>query len=146
MGRKQTIEKLFSSKLLKFLFFGGTAAAVNVALMIVFVDILGWNTALLRNAGNVVSTELSLLYSFVAYRFFVWTGTKAAFESSMGRQLLNYHFSAGSAIVARWLVLFPVMDSLGVHYAVNTILGAGLSCVLNYVLSNRYVFKASNPT
>ena len=131
---------MISPRFLRFLFFGGSAALLNVVLMYGLVDVLGWDTWALRNAANVVSVELSLLYSFVVYRHFVWNSQQGEFQRSPLRQLVWYHGSAGLAVLTRWLILFPGLDILGVNHLVNTIFGAALSCVLNYVLSSRFVF------
>ena len=136
----RSLKTLLAHRLVRFLFFGGSAAAVNVALMYGFIDWLGWNTVVLRNLANVISVELSLLYSYVVYRLFVWNEPGARFQEPLPKQLLRYHGSAGAAILIRWVLLFPLLDFLGVHHLINTIIGALGSCVINYLLASRYVF------
>ncbi len=139
---QKLITRLCSERLVRFLFFGGSAAVVNLLLMELLVQYLNWNTALLRNAANVVSVELSLLYSFLVYRLFVWRDVADSFQRTWFQQLTRYHFSAGTSVLIRWCLLFPVLDGVGVDYRINTILGAALSCMINYALSNRFVFNA----
>lgn len=127
-------------RIIRFLFFGGTAALLNVAFMYGFVDLLEWNSIVLRNLANVISVELSLLYSYFVYRLFVWNDLGTPFRESLRRQLFRYHGSAGVAIVTRWFLLFPVLDLFGLNHLINTVIGALVSSVLNYVLSSRYVF------
>jgi len=134
------VHSLLSQRLFRFLVFGASAAALNVILMLGFVDGLGWNTTLLRNLANIVSVELSLVYSFIVYRLFVWRSADAEYQVPKTQQLFRYHGSAGTAIVTRWLLLFPLLDISGVHHVVNTIVGVGVSCLLNYALSSRFVF------
>ncbi len=103
-----------------------------------FVDGLGWDSSWTRNLANVFSVELSLVYSFVVYRLFVWDDVMP--HRSAVTQLVRYHASAGTTILTRWFVLFPVLDALGVDFVWNTILGALAGCALNFAITNRYVF------
>jgi dolichol-phosphate mannosyltransferase len=66
--------KLFQQKVFKFLLGGGVAAVINLILIFVLIDLLGFNTPALRNIANLVSIELSLLASFFIYRVWVWPG------------------------------------------------------------------------
>jgi len=134
------VHTLLSRRLFRFFVFGASAAARNVILMLGFVDGLGWNTTLLRNLANVVSVELSLLYSFIVYRLFVWQSADSDYQVPPTQQLFRYHASAGTAIVTRSFLLFPLFDICGVHHVANTIVGVGVSCLLNYALSSRFVF------
>ncbi len=133
-------------KPLRFLFFGGTAAAVNMALMVLLVDWAHWNTPLWKNLANTLSIELSLLYSFVVYRIFVWNSKDTNFRDGQLLQLVRYHGSAGTAIGLRILLIFPLFDIIGVHHVLNTVFGALVSCALNYFLSNCYVFVPESET
>jgi dolichol-phosphate mannosyltransferase len=57
------------------------------------------------------------------------------------KQLPLYHVSAGTAVLLRVLVVFPLLDRLGVDYGINTIIGVLLSAIINYLISDRLVFK-----
>ena len=133
-------------RIIRFLFFGGTAAFLNVVLMYGLVDLLEWNSIVLRNLANVISVELSLLYSYVVYRLFVWNDLETPFRESLPAQLLRYHGSAGVAIVTRWFLLFPILDLVGLNHLINTVIGALVSCFLNYTFSSRFVFVPSENT
>jgi dolichol-phosphate mannosyltransferase len=50
--------------------------------------------------------------------------------------------SAGSAIITRIFIVFPILDWLGVNYAVNTLIGILVGASINYLLSDNLVFKA----
>ncbi len=134
-------KKLVRSKIFKFLVGGGVAAALNLALMFCLIEWLGFNTPFLRNVANVVSIEISLLASFFIYRIWVWPGGAWTVQEVLWRQIPLYHVSAGTAVIARIFVVFPVLDWLGVNYAINTLVGVLLSAALNYLISDRLVFK-----
>ncbi len=110
--------------------------------MYVLVDLCSWNSVALRNLANVVSIELSLLYSFVVYRLFVWNDPGSTFRQTLSQQLFRYHGSAGATLIVRSFLLFPILDYFGVNHLINTVFGALGSCLLNYSLASRYVFSS----
>ena len=135
--------KLFQSKVFKFLIGGGITATINLFLIFYLIEFIGFNTPFLRNIANVISLEISLITGFFIYRIFVWTGGNWNFKEVLLRQLPLYHISAGSSVLARIFIIFPVLDWLKVNYAVNTIIGVILSATINYFISDRFVFKSS---
>jgi dolichol-phosphate mannosyltransferase len=135
------LKKLFRQKVFKFLVGGGVAAAINLLLIFALIEWLGFNTSTLRNVANAISIELSLLASFFIYRIWVWPGGAWTVREVLWRQIPLYHFSAGAAVVLRIFLIFPLLDWLGVNYAINTLVGVLVSAALNYLISDRLVFK-----
>jgi dolichol-phosphate mannosyltransferase len=135
------ISKIITSRITRFLIGGGIAAANNLFLMFLFVDFLGFNTSLLRNLANAISIELSLLLSFFIYRLWVWPGGDWNLKGVLFRQLPLYHVSAGSAIIIRIFLLFPILDWIGIKYAINTLIGIIIGAAVNYILSDNLVFR-----
>jgi len=138
------LKKILQPKILKFLLGGGVAAALNLLLIFFLIEKLGFNTSLLRNIANLISIEISLIFSFFIYRMWVWTGGVWTFREVILRQLPLYHISAGAAVIIRVFILFPILDWLGVKYTVNTIIGVFLSASINYLISDQFVFKSPN--
>jgi len=136
------LKKLLRQKVFKFLIGGGVAAAINLLLIFVLIEWLGFNTSTLRNVANAISIELSLLASFFIYRIWVWPGGAWTFREVLWRQIPLYHVSAGAAVVARIFLIFPILDWMGVNYVINTFVGVLVSAALNYLISDRFVFKA----
>jgi dolichol-phosphate mannosyltransferase len=121
------------------------ASAVNLLLMVVLIEGVGLNTPALRNVANVVALECSLLASFLIYRSWVWTAGVWTLRDVLWRQLPLYHISVGTALISRILIVFPLLDWLGVNYAMNTLIGIVLNAAINYVISDRLVFKQPLP-
>lgn len=136
------LKNLFQQRVFKFLIGGGIAAAFNLLLIFVMIERLGFSTPFLRNIANIVSIELSLLLSFFIYRTWVWTGGVWTVREVLYKQLPLYHISAGAAVISRIFVVFPLLDWLGINYAINTLIGVLLSATLNYLVSDHLVFKA----
>jgi dolichol-phosphate mannosyltransferase len=128
-----------TERILLFLAGGGSAAALNLALVYIGVETLGLRSDLHQNYVNVVAMEISLLYSFVVYRTFVWRDRDAGLGRILLRQLPLYHLSAGAGVLSR-VALFPLLQALGVHYLPNTVIGILIGSAVNYALSDRYVF------
>lgn len=135
------IAKLFRSRVFKFLIGGGVAAALNLLLIYLMIERLGFNTPVLRNVANAVSIEISLLFSFFIYRIWVWPGGAWTVREVLWRQLPLYHLSAGTAVTARILFIFPFLDWLGINYGINTLIGVLVSASINYLISDRLVFQ-----
>ncbi len=137
------MEIFCNSRVIKFLFGGGVAALVNLVLMALLIEHFDFSTPLLRSVANVIAIEISLLFSFVIYRIWVWPSGNWSARDLFLNQLPLYHLSAGVAVLLRALMIFPLLDYLGVSYGVNTLIGILLSASLNYVISDRLVFSSS---
>ena len=120
---------------------GGAAALLNLGLIYGLITVIGWETPLLRNLANFVAIELSLVSSFFIYRIWVWPGGSWRPKRLLLEQLPLYHLSAGAALLLRVLVIFPMLDRLGVNYLLNTLVGVAVGATINYLLSDRLVFN-----
>ncbi|MDB9375962.1 glycosyltransferase [Nodularia sphaerocarpa] len=135
------LKKLLRQKIFKFIIGGGVAAFINLLLIFGLIEWLGFNTPALRNVANAVAIELSLLASFFIYRIWVWPGGVWTIREVLWRQIPLYHLSAGTAVISRIFIVFPLLDWWKVNYAINTLVGVLLSAVFNYLISDRLVFK-----
>jgi dolichol-phosphate mannosyltransferase len=127
-------------RILRFVVGGGSAAIVNLVLAYIGIDLLGFSSDLQQNYVNLVAMEISLVYSFLIYRIFVWRIKTWDTTQIFLRQLPLYHLSAGSGILVRAL-LFPLLQLLGVHYLLNVALGVLIGAAANYILTDNLVFK-----
>lgn len=135
------MNKILKKRVFRFIVGGVIAAVVNLSLMFLMIDVLRLNTPVLRNLANALSIELSLLFSFFVYRSWVWPGGNWTVREVLLRQIPLYHVSAGAAVITRILILFPILNSLGINYAINTMFGVLVGAFFNYVLSERLVFQ-----
>lgn len=136
-----TLERLLQQRIFRFFIGGGVALTFNILLISIMIELVGFNTPVLRNVANALSTELSLLFSFFIYRTWVWPGSNATVQEVVWRQIPLFHLSAGTAVSIRILIVFPILDWLGIHYVINVITGVLLGASINYVLSARFVFS-----
>lgn len=128
------------ARVFRFALAGGSAAVVNLILAYIGVDLLGFRSELQQNLVNIVAMWLSLVYSFMVYRVYVWGDRTSSLSRILRRQLPLYHLSAGLGVLIRTL-LFPVLLAFGVHYLPNIVVGIVAGATVNYLISDRYVFK-----
>src|ERR1700758_2550259 len=105
-----TLKKLLRQRVFRFLVGGGLALAFNILLISIMIKLLGLDTPILRNVANAVSIEVSLLFSFLVYRTWVWPGGNSTVQEILWRQIPLYHLSAGAAVGSRILIVFPILD------------------------------------
>ncbi len=134
-------KSMFRNKVFRFIIGGGVAAAINLFLIFSLIEWCRFNTPFLRNVANIISIEVSLIASFFIYRIWVWTGGNWTLKEVILRQIPLYHVSAGVAVFSRILIIFPILDWLHINYLFNTLLGVLTSASINYVISDRLVFK-----
>ena len=134
-------KKLVQSKVLKFLICGAVTTAFNVVLIYALIEGFNINTPVLRNLANVVSLEISVIFSFFVYKAWVWSSSTWNYKEVIRREIPLFHFSMGIAIAVRSFILFPIFDWLGIHYTINTLMGILIGSIINYLACERIVFK-----
>jgi len=138
--------KLLEPRSLRFLFVGILGAIANILLVTALVNVLRWDTVILRSLANIVATEICLVISFFVYRQFVWQVERYDWQIIMQNELPAYHVSIASVIAVRSLFLFPLMDWIGIDPALNITIGIGLGAILTYTLNEKVIFTARIPT
>lgn len=135
-------DKLYLQKIVKFMIGGGITTGFNLVLIFLLIDWWGWNTPLLHNIANAVSIELSVLLGFFIYRIWVWTEGEWEIQEVLFKQLPLFHVAAGSAVIARVFFLFPILECFSIDHKINTLAGGLFGATLNYIMSDRLVFKS----
>ena len=136
-------KKLLNNRVFRFLVCGVITAAFNILLLSFLVEFFKLEQPIYRNLANVVSIEISLLFSFFIYRIYVWSSQNWSTRQILRREIPLYHLSCGVSISTRSFIVFPVLDWIGVHYAINSLIGIAIGAGINYLISDRVVFKAN---
>jgi dolichol-phosphate mannosyltransferase len=139
---KNFLSQLWGSRKVRFLLIGGLCTLFNLLLIVALVNLLNWNAPFWRSLANLISTEVSLILSFFAYRKFVWQVCHWQWSQIFSKELPAYHLSGLAIISVRVLIIFPSLDLLGVHYSINIIASIALGSLLSYVVNEKLVFKA----
>jgi putative flippase GtrA len=82
-----------------------------------------------------------LLFSFFVYRTWVWVSHNSSWQEILWQQIPRYHISCSLVVATRSLLIFPILDRLKVNYQVNTLIGIIVGSVINYIISEKWVFK-----
>lgn len=120
-------------------FSGGMIVALSqIGIIVAMVELIGLNTQLQQNIANLISMEISVIIGYWIHANYTWSTEHAS-------------PAPGFAAFARFQIfmLFPLMlrslafyglSVLGVHFLHNTLVGIGLSVLLNFVGYERLVF------
>lgn len=135
------LAKLSQNRIFRFLICGGVTAAFNILALDLIIKLFNLDQAVLHNIANAIAIEVSLLFSFFVYRTWVWSKGKWKFQEVLWREIPLYQLSCGSVVAMRSLILFPLLNWLGVHYSINNLVGIVIGSAMNYVMSDRLVFK-----
>ena len=138
---RKRLRKLFEKKVIRFLIFGAITAAFNVALISMIINKFQIGTPLLRNVANLAAIEISLIFTFVVYRIWVWRIKTWNLKILLLKQLPSFHAASGLVVLMRSLIIFPLLDWLGIGYIVNTLVGIVVGAAFNYVFTDQIVFK-----
>lgn len=126
--------------MLIFLIVSGSAVILNLLLLFMMVNFMGFNTALGENIANAVSMEIGIVYNFFMSRAITWKDRQWEHGSKLFIQLIKFHLTIGITILFR-LVLFPILQLAGIHYIINAAIGIAISAVFNYIIYDNLIFK-----
>ena len=124
----------------KFLIISGSAVIINLLFLFLMVNYFGFSTVLGENVANATSMELSIIYNFFMSRAFTWSNRHKEKGSRLFIQIVKFHIAIGITILFR-LVLFPILQHIGVFYVYNAAIGIALSAVFNFVVYDTLIFK-----
>ncbi len=123
-------------KIIRYLFVGGTAAALDISIFYIFVQKLGYNYLVIAPIGFILAT---LLNYFLSIKFVFKRGTRF----SPGIELLAIFAVSTVALLINQLCLFVCIDMLHFHKMFAKVTATGVVFFWNYFFRNNYIFKAN---
>ena len=126
---------------MKFILVGGSAAILNLVLMFLLVDKLGFDNTSLKNLANILAVLISSIYAFSLHRSVTWGDLRENMVHNIPKQFSIFITNGFLAILLRFL-LFYVFDLLGMYYLLNVSFGIALVACVNYVINHHLTFKA----
>lgn len=108
--------------------------------MILFVEVLSFQTHLLKNIANILSIEVSVFYNFLLSRAWTWSDAPQKTGKSFFLQFISFNLAALAGILVR-IVIFAVLDKFGVFYIINVFLGIGIAAIVDFILYDKLIFK-----
>ncbi len=127
-------------RLKRFLLVGASAFIVNAALLIFFVETLGFASSLLKNVANFLAMELSIFYNFLVSRMWTWGDAPRHRQGRLAAQFAAFNGAALAGVAIR-IASFAALESWQIYYLLNMIIGVALAAALDFVLYDRLIFK-----
>jgi len=87
---------------------------------------------------GALAIELSILNNFFWNNLWIWRERRA--ESVLLR-LLKYYLASASTSALGNYVVFAFFLRLGLNYLLADLMGIGVAVIINFLLSDRWVFK-----
>ena len=123
-----------------FILTGSIAAMVNLGSMVFFIEVLGFNTYLLKNIANALSIEISVVANFIMCRQWTWQDAPRKAGMALVGQFASFNVAVMTGVVLR-IALFAVLDLTGISYILNTVVGIGVVACFSFFLYDKLVFK-----
>lgn len=122
-------------RFLKFLAVGASGTLVNEAVLWLLHYALTYPIYI----SGIISIELSVINNFVLNSVFTFRNVKSA--SGIASRFIKYHASAFMGLLINYVTLLFLTIVVGVNALISNFIGIVLGFMVNYVLSERYVWK-----
>jgi putative flippase GtrA len=127
----------------KFNFVGGVGIGVQLGVLAVFRSWMKLDYLLA--AGLAV--EIAVIHNFLWHERFTWADRPARGPRQSLVRLLKFNASNGAVSVAGNLVVMRLLvGELRLNYVLSNLIAIVLCSLLNFLLGDRFVFEAGDPT
>jgi putative flippase GtrA len=136
-GCRSSIRTSIFLRWLRFNLVGGIGIAVQLVLLFLLKSILHFNYL----AATGLAVEATVIHNFVWHERFTWADRlQPSWRNSLQR-LLRFNFANGAVSMAGNLGLMKLMVGIGhMNYLVANAIAIALCSLVNFVVSNEYVF------
>ncbi len=122
---------------LKFNFIGG----MGVAVQFIVLSVLAGSVGMHYLVATAFAVETAVLHNFVWHERWTWADRKAALRSRIIERLVRFHLANGAfSILSNLVFTAAFVEFLGLHYLVANLLSIAMCSVLNFLVSDRFVF------
>lgn len=136
-----TVLRLLERTLFRYLIAGGITFLINILAVWFCIDPLGLNgDELQRNLAHFIGTEISILFSYHAHRYWTWRNEAKSYLVG----IVQFHLFTGLTILLRQIG-FYLMDSVGIHWFFSTIIPLIVAVVMNFLGYDRIIFSKISP-
>lgn len=108
--------------------------------MILFVEVFKFKTYFLKNAANVLSIGISIVYHFILSRLWTWKDAPQKKGKGLIIQFISFNI-ANFTVMAVRIILFAILEKMGVFYVLNVVFGIVLAATVSFILYERFVFN-----
>lgn len=130
------------SRWLRFNFVGLVGIGVQLAALTLLKEVLHLGYL----AATAVAVETAVLHNFVWHEKFTWKDRAGGGMRAVLLRLLRFHLGNGLVSILGNLALMRVLVGwLHVHYLVANLITIAICSLLNFLVSERFVFRAISP-
>jgi putative flippase GtrA len=129
-GAGSFVRRVLDNGVVRYLLVGGSAFLVDLGLLTVLHELLGWPVGLASPVAFVVSFVYTYSLQRIAFRS----------ESPHGRALVRYLLLVGANTVATALIVAGV-DMTAAGWVVGKVVSTGVTSVWNYFAYKHWVFR-----
>jgi len=127
---------------IKFNFIGG----MGVAVQFIVLSVLAGSVGLHYLVATALAVETAVLHNFVWHERWTWVDRRAAHRSTRVERLVRFHLTNGAfSILSNLVFTGAFVEFLGLHYLVANLLSIAMCSVLNFLVSDRFVFAVPAP-
>jgi putative flippase GtrA len=128
------MQQLFSLRLVRYFISGSTSTVVDLALLYVFTHWFGW--WYLWSA--IVAMLIAIFVSFSLQKF--WTFNNHSLDTAH-QQFFFYTIVALINLGVNTLLMYLMVDLLGVWYLLAQVIAAGLIAISSFFVYRHFIFK-----
>lgn len=124
---------------IKFNFIGGMGVAVQFFILSLLVGVVGLHYLV----ATALAVETAVLHNFVWHERWTWVDRARADRSGIVQRLIRFHLANGAfSIFSNLVFTGAFVELMGLHYLVANLLSIAICSVLNFLVSDRFVFAA----
>jgi putative flippase GtrA len=126
----------------KFYAVGGIGIGVQLLALFVFKRVLGWHYLL----ATALAVEMAVLHNFTWHQVWTWKDRPTEGWRPVAVRALRFNLTTGlTSILSNLVVMAAATGYLGVHYLVANAAAIAITAVVNYLVSDWFVFKPATP-
>ena len=128
---KQGLKKY--NKFIKFCFVGASGVVVNMGLLYVLTEYVGW----FYLASSAVAIETSIITNFLLNNWWTWKKKAKGFFL----RLVKFNIVSLVALVINMGILLFFTEIVGMWYILSNLIGIAVATLANFFLNDKWTFK-----
>lgn len=121
-----------SRKALTFVVIGGVVFGIGQLLLMLFIEVMRWNEI----SANAVQLVITFGLNYLLNSMLTWSDRQRSWKSFM-----KFVMARSATLALSFGVYVVLVSGLGFHYLLANSIGVGIAMMVNYVVSETWVFK-----
>ena len=114
---------------------------MGVAVQFIVLSVLAGSVGLHYLVATALAVETAVLHNFVWHERWTWVDRRGTHRSKIAERLVRFHLANGVfSILSNLVFTAAFVEFLGLHYLVANLVSIAMCSVLNFLVSDRFVF------